>query len=189
VSKTIVTLILCSASAAWADGAWVPREPKEAALAVRRLVNRASLQQSSRLTIETEATVGWGCPCAPLILTTGGDQSSALELFVLPVFNYGVLDATRYGAPGLYFVLTGSYTGRIRTVPEYRREKNERTEEGIHDAQPAPEFSVESWCYSMKPSGKKSRRRASKNDAEDLVDQLERMRRDGAQPCAEPKKR
>jgi hypothetical protein len=163
----------------------VHRKRGEIIYSVRRLVNRASAgQPPASVRIEVESTVGWGCICAPLVFTAanGTAETGDPELFVLPVFKAGVLDPGRYHVDSS-FVLIGRYTGRVRALPEYRHERGEPLEEGILDAQPAPEFLVDSWCYVDHGA---RRRSPGEELRKQLADEFNRMKKEGAQPCQEP---
>jgi hypothetical protein len=186
-ASVISALLLCSVALPSLARAEEPvsllnRTRSQILSAVPRLVNLASIGERKRVTLEVESTFGWGCSCAPFVFTAAKGTAGEMELFVLPVFPGGVLDATKYqDADGPAFVLTGHYSGRIRTIVEYRTERKERMEEGLLEAHPAPELVVESWCYVTKPPGK------GKGDKKAPPGLIDRMKKDGAKACEAPR--
>jgi len=120
---------------------------------VTRLQALAKKGKAVQVTLRLDTTIGWGCPCAPLVFS--GIRSTGLEeLFIYTVMKPGVTDIARATSFRGRLTVRGRFTGKEVDRYQWARLQGKRPPPRTGDRvtyyrKTHPLFRVSWWC--LKP--------------------------------------
>lgn len=118
---------------------------------VTRLQALARGGKPARATLRLATTIGWGCPCAPLVFDRI-HGSGLSEVFLYPVMKAGVPDITLATSFRGRLRVRGSFTGKEVDRYQWAKLRGARTpprtgDRAKHYRKRHPLFRVSWWCF------------------------------------------
>jgi len=122
---------------------------------VLSLMDTARSGEIEQVTLRLRSTVGWGCPCPPLVFVESGDVATFDEEMLYPVFKVDADYDRVWASRGIYVV-----TGRMRSQPldyyNWSEQIGRPMPLGKGDGEEYrlkrhPVFEVDSWCFVPDP--------------------------------------
>jgi hypothetical protein len=117
------------------------------------IVREVERQQESRTVIQVDFgdTIGWGCPCPPLVVLQSGDSVEHGDEFAYPLLAQGARAMPDLVGKATYR-MTGHYTGAHLDYYDWMKARGRKApargfgDRARHWAKAHPVFEVHQWC-------------------------------------------